>query len=202
VTGFEPFAGSDDNPSARVLEAIACGGPLDTLRTALLPVSTNRMPGILNDLLAAHRPDVVVGLGEARGSTAVRIECIATNRLDCGTPDNDGVVIAGASCVPKGQACLDASLPVDRLIDAIRAAGVACERSTSAGAFLCNQMMYLALHWAARQPRRPVAGFIHLPSLPTQSTSQAAAAGHSTMPLEDLVRATRAALDALASSHG
>ena len=38
------------------------------------------------------------------------------------------------------------------------------------GAYLCNQMMYLALDWAARR-RGPRAGFVHLPSLPTQSTS-------------------------------
>ena len=199
VTGFEPFNGADDNPSARVIEALARDGRHGLL-ARVLPVSARRMPGALAGLLAPHRPDVVIGLGEARGATAVRVECVAANRLDCRTADNDGIIIAGGPIVPVGPDALDASLPVDRLIEAIRSAGAACERSTCAGTFLCNQMMYLALHWAALDPRRPLVGFIHLPSLPTQNTS--VTGGHPTMALDDLVRAVRAALDAVASPPG
>lgn len=199
VTGFEPFAGADDNPSARVVEHLA-GRAHGTLRAATLPVSTRRMPAVLHGLLDEHRPDVVVGLGEARGSDHVRIETVAVNRLDFRTPDNDGISLADQLISPQGSAALDVTLPTGRLLDGVRAAGLACALSDSAGCYLCNQMMYLTLDWASRQPHRPLVGFIHLPSLPTQNTSAGGACP--TLSLEDSLRAVRAALDVLGHRAG
>src|SRR4051794_32080948 len=103
VTGFEPFAGADDNPSARVIERL--GGLLgegDALRSAVLPVSAARLPAGLAELLDTWRPDVVVGLGEARGSAGVRVERVAVNLLEFRTPDNDGRSIQGMPIIPGG----------------------------------------------------------------------------------------------------
>ena len=174
-TGFEPFAGADDNPSARLAAAFAASQAIDgvELTTAILPVSATRLPGRLQELLESVRPDAVLGLGEARGSPAIRVERIALNLLDFRTPDNDGQVLHDAPIVPGGPAAYFTTWPAAELLDAIRDAAVGCEVSLSAGSYLCNQMMYLALHWAARQIRPPRIGFLHLPSLPTQSTTAA-----------------------------
>jgi len=40
--------------------------------------------------------------------------------------------------------------------------------SNTAGTYLCNQVLYLALHWAAQQKQNIPTGFIHVPSLPEQ----------------------------------
>lgn len=190
VTGFEPFAGADDNPSARVVERLASDGTAGVV-TAVLPVSAGRMPGALDALLTRHRPDVVLGLGEARGSAAVRVERVAENRLDFRTPDNDGQTLTALPVTPGGPTTRLTSLPVDELLDALRRLGVPCEPSDSAGCYLCNQMMYLATAWADAVAPRRRAGFLHLPSLPTQNTS---AGGLATMELETAVRAVRAAI--------
>jgi pyroglutamyl-peptidase len=192
VTGFEPFAGADDNPSARLVERLSAGSStMASVRTAVLPVSAKRMPPALAELLASVRPDVVLGLGEARGSASVRVERVAVNLLDFCAPDNDGLEPHDSPVVPGGPPAYFTTLPATGLVSAIRAAAVPCETSLSAGSYLCNQMLYLALHWAARSARQPRVGFLHVPSLPTQSTS---GAGVATMDLGTLERAVRAAL--------
>lgn len=73
------------------------------------------------------------------------------------------------------------------MLAAIQAAGVPAELSLSAGAYLCNQVLYTLLH-----TRSVPGGFIHLPSLP----EQAAAAGqnYATMSAAESEKAIRAAL--------
>jgi pyroglutamyl-peptidase len=193
VTGFEPFAGADDNPSARIVQHLANSSREDdALQTAVLPVSAARLPPQLADLLDHLRPEVVLGLGEARGFAGVRVERVAVNLLEFRTPDNDGRSIHGLPIVPGGPAAYFTTLPAREMVAAISATGVACDTSFSAGTYLCNQMMYLALHWAARSARRPLVGFLHLPSLPTQNTSTA---GVPTMDLDAQVGAVRATLN-------
>jgi pyroglutamyl-peptidase len=192
VTGFEPFAGANDNPSARLAERLCRGSHLPCeIHAAVLPVSAHRMPPALLELLTSLRPDVVLGLGEARGSATVRVERVAVNLLDFRISDNDGLEPHDGLVAPGGPPAYFTSLPAASLVDAIRAATVPCQTSLSAGSYLCNQMLYLALHWAARSARSPRVGFLHVPSLPTQNTSDA---GMPTMDFGTLGRAVDAAL--------
>lgn len=173
VTGFEPFAGADDNPSARLIASLANSRLAAGIEVVaeVLPVSTDRMPARLRGLLKDLRPNVVIGFGEARGSSLVRVERLAVNLLDFHTPDNDGRQLHDAPIVPGGPAAYLTTLPAADVVAAVRAADVPCDASLSAGAYLCNQMMYLTLHWAAGRARAPRFGFVHVPSLPSQITS-------------------------------
>jgi pyroglutamyl-peptidase len=197
VTGFEPFAGADDNPSARLVASLADSDQPPGVEVIghVLPVSASRLPGRLLGLLDSLRPDVVLGLGEARGSAAVRVERVAVNLLDFATPDNDGDVLRDMPVVPGGPPAYFTTLPAADVVAAVRAAGVPCDASLSAGAYLCNQMMYLTLHWAARQARGPAVGFVHVPSLPSQNTS---AGGCPAMDLPTQQRALSAVLGFIA----
>jgi pyroglutamyl-peptidase len=196
VTGFEPFAGADDNPSARLVERLNSGPSMNAgVRAAVLPVSARRMPPALAELLESVRPDVVLGLGEARGSATVHVERVAVNLLDFRVADNDGLEPRDSPVIPGGPPAYLTTLPATQLVGTIRAAAVPCETSLSAGSYLCNQMLYLALHWAARSARRPRVGFLHVPSLPTQNTG---GAGVPTMDLGTLGRAMEATLRLLA----
>jgi pyroglutamyl-peptidase len=193
VTGFEPFAGADDNPSARVVERLTGNRDL-RVDAVVLPVSADRLPPALMGLLERHSPDIVLGLGEARGDASPRVERVAVNILDFRTPDNDRRVLHDVPIVPGGPPAYFTTLPVQEMVGAILAAGVPCATSLSAGAYLCNMMTYLTLHWAARSARRPRVGFLHLPSLPTQNTT---AEGRASMDLHTQVRAVRAVLECI-----
>jgi len=68
VTGSAPFAGLPDNPAAELLGRIdgaEIGGV--TIRTAELPVSRARLPGVIAALVAEHWPEFYVSLGLATG---------------------------------------------------------------------------------------------------------------------------------------
>ena len=195
LTGFEPFDGSDDNPSARVVARLASARiPGVRLVTAVLPVAVRRAPKVLLGLLDAHRPAAVLMLGEMRGSPCVRVERIAVNMLYATIPDNDGVSLNEEPIDPAGPAAYWATLPPAATCEAVRRAGIPCVCSFSAGAYLCNLVMYLTLHWSAVHSPKTKAGFLHLPSLPSQM--RAANSPTPTMALATSVKAVRAAMEA------
>lgn len=171
ITGFEPFGESRVNPSERLVERLASTGiPGVELRGRILPVDTQRAPGELLAALDSVQPDAVICLGEAARRARVSIERVAVNLLDFVIPDNSGEVRQDLPVVPGGPDAYFATLPVRRLHDAVRAAGLPVELSLSAGAYLCNQVMYALLHHLHATGLANVpAGFIHLPLLPEQA---------------------------------
>jgi pyroglutamyl-peptidase len=195
ITGFEPFANSPVNPSAQIVDELTREPIHDVdLVTAVLPVAARRLPRRLLTLLHKARPDVVLCLGEARGAPRMYVERVAVNLLDYEGPDNDGLVLHDEPIVPGGPAAYWATLPSRAIRDAVRRSGLACELSMSAGCYMCNQAMYLALDWAARAEALapPRVGFLHVPSLPGQRGVGAEGA----MELERQVAGVRAAIGA------
>lgn len=169
LTGFEPFGGSTINPAAEVVKRFETGGvQAFSLHTLILPVDTRRAPKILEAALLDLRPDWCVMLGEARGRPAISVERVAINVLDFQIPDNAGQQIVDEPVVPDGPAAYFCTLPVRHICEAIREAGVPAELSLSAGTYLCNQVIYVALHTAATHKLPTRCGFLHLPALPEQ----------------------------------
>lgn len=169
VTGFEPFGGSKHNPSeqvARALEGEKIGSA--EICTAILPVDTDRAPRMLRGLLDDLQPDAVVCLGEASGRQTIAVERVGVNLLDFRIPDNAGRQLVDQPVVEGGPDAYFATLPVRPMVEAIRAEGVPAELSLSAGAYLCNQVLYDLLHHLKQTGQNIPAGFIHLPSLPEQ----------------------------------
>jgi pyroglutamyl-peptidase len=198
LTAFEPFAGADCNPSARVADSLARETPRCDVRlvTAILPVVAAELPNRLEELLQRHEPHAVIGLGEARGTTTIRIEHRAVNRLDFRC-DNSGASAADRPIVLHGRAEQLATLNVDMIVSAVQGRGIACERSESCGAFCCNQLLYHTLRFAERHRPRMMAGFVHLPSLPGQRVAGESVTLH--MSLDQQVAAVRIAIEVTAS---
>lgn len=132
-----------------------------------------------------HNPSIAaardaVGILADRGVTAeaVRVERVAVNLQDARIPDNAGEQPVDRPVRADGPAALFATLPAKRAVAAIRAAGVAAEPSLSAGAFVCNHVMYSLLD-APGTAR--AAGFVHVPwdaeHRPTPDTPALPAAG-------------------------
>jgi len=169
VTGFEPFAGSPVNPSQQLAQALAEDPPpgLHT-RGLILPVDGAAAPGVIVDAIESERPDIVIMMGQATGRAVISIERVAINLLDYAIPDNTGAVLVDQPVVADGPAAYFATVPVRAMLDAVRQAGVPGELSLSAGAYLCNQVLYAALHHIACRGLPVRAGFVHLPALPEQ----------------------------------
>ncbi len=202
VTGFEPFGGSPINPSAVLLELLeSAGAPGCQLRTLLLPVVGGTGSGsaraALDAALDALQPDALVLFGEAHTRGAISIERVAVNLRDYRIADNSGDVVQDTPVVAGAPDALFAALPVRAMADAVEAADVPVELSLSAGAFLCNEVMFHALERRLRTGAPQQCGFIHLPQLPEQAALRPTHARP--MPAQELLRGAQAALAALAT---
>ena len=202
VTGFEPFGGSTVNPSALAAAELAAHPPAGLeVCTAVLPVVGGSGPGsaraAVDALIDRFRPDRVLHLGEAHLRSAVSVERIAVNLRDYRIPDNAGAAVRDEPVVPGGPDACFATLPVRALVDAVGQVGVAAELSLSAGAFLCNELMYHTLHRAAREAHAFTAGFVHLPQLEEQSRDRP---GGRPIRRDELGAAVRAMVEAVGRS--
>lgn len=197
VTGFEPFGGSEFNPSQQVALALQGQTAGDSVITsAILPVDRDGGPRALLAEIEQRQPHAVVCLGEAARRPAVSVERIAVNLLDYRIPDNNGAQVTDLPVEPDGPAAYFSTLPVREIYEAILAAGIPVELSLSAGAFLCNQVFYTGRHYVSRQEKSIPLGFIHLPALPEQAAK--AQAPYASMNLETSLRAIRLALEVVA----
>ncbi|WP_019182322.1 pyroglutamyl-peptidase I [Microbacterium yannicii] len=188
LTGFEPFGGDAVNPSGDALRVVAerWSGP-EALVTAVLPVTFEGAARLLRELMAEHRPDVVIAAGLAGGRAAIGVERIAVNLIDARIPDNDGVQPVDAPSVAGAEAARFATPPVKAVTRAIADAGIAAELSHSAGTFVCNHVFFTALDAASSATR---AGFIHVPWSAESAPDSSAA----TLPLADIARALEIAV--------
>ena len=88
--------------------------------------------------------------------------------LDFNIADNAGNRVQDRPIAPDGPAAYFATLPVRVIKEQLCAAGIPAAVSNSAGTYLCNQVMYTALHWAANHKPTSQIGFLHVPALPEQ----------------------------------
>jgi pyroglutamyl-peptidase len=188
LTGFPPFAGVTRNPSehiVRALDGVRIGGAAVVGR--LLPVSARRTPDAVRAAIAETAPTLTLLLGVAPGRTGLSIERTAVNVLDFPVPDNDGAQPVDEPIEAEGPVGYLATLPLRRIVEAWRAAGIPGYVSDTAGLFLCNAALYTALRAGAR------AGFMHLPSLTDEVAAQREP--QPSMPLETQIEGVRIALE-------
>lgn len=184
VTGFEPFGGADVNASQKLVEALASDPPDGVeLATAVLPVAWKRAEDELARALERERPELVLCFGQADGRAQVEVERFALN-FDEGSDE------AGESrrseISADGPIAYRSLLPVDEIVEALRAGGIPAAASRDAGGYLCNHVFYALMRALAEQPGVR-GGFVHVPLLPEQALDRATP----TVPLETLVRAAR-----------
>lgn len=168
VTGFEPFGGDVINPSAEVARALHGrsieGAPVIGI---VLPCVFGASIEALRVALDAHRPQLVLALGQAAGRDGFTLERIAINLDDARIADNAGAQPVDEPVVARAAAARFTTLPIKAMVAALRDAGHAASVSNSAGTFVCNHVFYGLQHALARR-KRARSGFMHLPLLPEQ----------------------------------
>lgn len=200
VTGFDPFGGEPVNPAyeavQRLPETIA-GAEILKLE---LPTAFARSVQVLEGAIRDHAPDAVVSIGQAGGRACVTPEAVAINLAEASIPDNDGFQPAAQPLVPEGPAAYFSTLPVRAMAARAREHGVPCRLSYSAGTYVCNCVMYQALHLAATKYPGLRAGFIHVPYSLEQAASKPA--GTPCASLDTITQALVYALEAIALGCG
>ena len=186
LTGFEPFGTATSNPSGEIVKQISG----DNIVTAILPVAYAQSAERLLALIAEHNPDVVICLGQAEGRTQITPEKVAINLDDARLADNEGVLRNDMKIIDAGPDGYFSTLPVNEIVEAIKAKGVPATVSLSAGAFLCNHVFYVAQDKFAGTKVR--SGFVHVPLMDSQAPEFP---GLPTMPLDQMVTAVRVILE-------
>src|SRR5690242_11488451 len=146
ITGFEPFAGLDTNPSADIAESLdgqEIAGRKIVAR--LLPVDFARYRVALEKLLQEVKPALYIGFGLASGEDMIRIERFGVNLADFDIPDNAGARHVGRTIESDGPAARAATIPCAEIRTALLEAGIPARLSNSAGSYLCNATLYSAL---------------------------------------------------------
>ena len=169
LTGFEPFGGSDVNPSilaCRRLEGRTFNGY--GVAVEEVPLRFREIRPRIEGLVERHKPAAVICTGQS-SRACISLERVAINLADasriaynCGAKPRDERI------VEDGPAAYFTRLPLRTLLERLREAKIPAEISNTAGTFGCNQIFYLLMDYLERTGLDIPAGFIHVPSLPEQ----------------------------------
>lgn len=190
ITGFDPFGGASVNPAREAVMALPDVVGDYALTKLEIPTVFGLAAETVLRAAEALCPDVILCVGQAGGRAAITPEVVAINLREASIPDNLGYTPKNQPVVAHAPAAYFSTLPVRAMAEGVKAAGIPCSLSYSAGVFVCNDLLYTLLHHYDGTDTR--VGFVHIPYLPEQ-----AGEGVASLPLEDAVRGLTAAILAL-----
>jgi pyroglutamyl-peptidase len=166
VTGFGPFPGAPFNPTRPIVaELLRRRRPaLAGLRLIghVFRTSYAAVDAELPELIARHRPQVLLMFGLAARTPYIRIETRARNRRSLLFADVAGHLPATAAIRPGAGATLPGRAPFARLLTQARTARVPVRLSCDAGRYLCNYAYRQALEF---EPALRRVVFVHVPKV-------------------------------------
>ena len=186
ITGFDPFGGADINPSWQAVSRLPETVGEFELCKLEIPTVYDLATRVVLEKAAEFKPHVILCVGQAGGRDSITPERIGVNIRDARISDNAGNQPRGEFVAEDGPAAYFATVPVEKMVQAVEAAGIKATVSNSAGAFVCNDTLYGILHHFAGTEVR--CGFIHVPYIPQQ--------GNPSMELEQIIAGLKAAIEA------
>ena len=188
VTGFEPFATSSLNPSGEIVKALIG----DDLVTAVLPVVFGQASSQLRELIDLHKPTAVLCLGQAEGRSEMTPERIAINLDNARIADNAGNQPLEQKIIADGPDGHFSTLPIEKMVASMKAAGIPASISLSAGTFVCNHIFYVLQDYLKDSSIK--SGFMHVPLMDEQRKEYP---NLPTMPIRQMVAGVEIALNVL-----
>ena len=190
ISGFEPFGGSDLNSSQLAVEAISKESLSGLeLYAVILPVEFGKAADVLLSKVKEIDPEIIITFGQAEGRKALTPEKIAINLDSARIPDNAGELRVNKVIIEKGADGYFSTLPIEKMVKAVKECGLESEVSLSAGAFLCNHIFYHLQHKLLESGVK--SGFVHLPLVNEQIAQYP---NQPSWALKDLVQGVRAAI--------
>ena len=190
ITGFDPFGGATINPAWEAVKLLPDQiGDFEVHKLEIPTVFGLAAETVLK-AAAELAPDAILCVGQAGGRAAITPEVVAINLREASIPDNHGNQPRNTPVVENAPAAYFSTLPVRDMVEAVKAAGIPCALSYSAGAFVCNDLLYTLLHRYDGTDVR--VGFIHIPYLPEQ-----AGEGVASLPLCEAVKGLTAVIEVL-----
>ena len=166
ITGFDPFGGETVNPSWEAVSRLPDTIGEYRLTKLRIPTVFSLAARTVLDAAGDDIPDVILCIGQAGGRDAVTPERIAINMASATIADNAGITPSEEPILPGGPDGIFSTVPVARMAEAIREAGLPGKISNTAGTFVCNDTLYRLLHHFAGTGTR--VGFINVPTCPSR----------------------------------
>lgn len=173
VTGFTPFGGESVNPSwqiATMLPNTISGAAIEVIE---VPTEFHRAIAVTTKAIDKLSPVIVLSLGQAGGRANLSLERVAINIDDAAIADNAGAQPIDEPIVKRAPAAYFSTLPIKAMVAAMIDNNIPATISNSAGTFVCNHLLYGALHHIAKHKLNVQAGFMHVPYLPSQVVGSA-----------------------------
>ena len=169
LTGFEPFGGSDVNPSTLACQALdkqTIEG--HKVKAIEIPLRYYDIKQLIESILIKEKPEILICTGQSPRSVisleriAINIASLEKTAYNCGTKPMDEILETNGG---EGHF---STLPIRKIKDSLEENMIPCEISNSAGTSGCNQIFYHLMHFINHNEINIPAGFIHIPSLPEQ----------------------------------
>lgn len=169
LTGFEPFGGSDINPSIqacreyenKVLEGY-------TVKVSEIPLRYKEIRTTIEQLIQHEQLLAVICTGQS-SRYGISLERVAINIADvikstynCGETPKNEILTKDA---PAGYF---STLPLQHIKRDLEENRIPVNVSNSAGTYGCNQIFFHLMHFINNENLNISAGFVHVPSLPEQ----------------------------------
>ncbi|GGB74981.1 pyrrolidone-carboxylate peptidase [Staphylococcus nepalensis] len=197
VTGFDPFGGDTINPALEAVNLLPDEIQGHTIEKLEIPTVFNKSKVTIENKLKATHFDIVLAIGQAGGRFELTPERIGINIDDARIPDNEGNQPIDEMIQSSGDAAYFSNLPVKRMTEAIKTAGVPARLSNTAGTFVCNHILYQLGFLQATQFPNIKFGFIHVPFIPEQVTDKPE---QPSMSIQTIAKGLKAALEAIIES--
>ena len=188
ITGFEAFGGESINPAWEAVLLLPDQIGDYHLTKLCLPVTFGGGTEKVLRTATELRPDVILCIGQAGGRSAITPEFVGINLRHATIPDNSGVQPKDEPIIPDGNAAYFSTLPVRNIVEKLTASGLPAQVSYSAGAYVCNDVLYTLL--ARYENTSTKVGFIHVPYCTEQNKTPS-------MPLCDIVKGLTIAIESL-----
>lgn len=167
ITAFDPFGGDKVNPALEAVKAIDADQLKNISLTKLeIPTVFHKSIDTLAAALQEDHYDAVLCVGQAGGRFALTPERIAINLDDARIADNEGNQPLDETIISDAPSAYFSTLPIKAMVQAVKENGLPAAVSNTAGTFVCNHLMFGALHLCANTNCR--AGFVHVPFIPEQ----------------------------------
>ena len=178
ITGFEPFGGEQINPSWEAVNRLPNQINEYEIIKLCIPVAFSNAAKVVLEKADEICPDAILCIGQAGGRGSITPELVGINLRNASIPDNCGNQPKDEPIIEGGDCAFFSTLPVRKIAQAINDAGISAHISYSAGAYVCNDVLYTLLARFNKSETR--VAFIHVPYIKEQNKEPS-------MSLDDLI---------------
>ena len=190
LTGFDPFAHYNINPSWEAVRALPDNIGSFAVTRLMLPNIYETAGRLLIEEAERVQPDVILMTGMDSGSTRLHADCVAVNLRDALLEDNKGLMPWGEPVVSGAPAAYFATIPVHKLVTRLQKADCPVHLGYCTGGYVCNDIFYMVLHHFSGSNVK--IGFVHVPLLPQMVFDESLA-----LPLDETTKILRQIIETL-----